>query len=216
MSWLSNLFGGGNNNSQQAALAAQQAQARAEEERQGRIREGKAGIDTAFQQFDPTYYQNYQNTVKDYYTPDVNRQYDLAKDKMIATLAGRGTLESTVGASKFGELEGTRTGALAEVGNKAVDASNELKSKVEGAKTNLYQLNANVADPSLAASQASGAAASIVAPQTLSPLGSVFANVLNGIGTVNKSDATSMNPSLPWNQGYWSPAGGRGSSMTVR
>ena len=56
-------------------------------------------------------------------------------------------------------------GALADIGNRAVDASNELKSKVEGAKTNLYGINASVADPAAMAAQATGSAASIVAPQ---------------------------------------------------
>lgn len=214
MSWLSNLFGG-KDNSQAMALQAQNDQRRAEEERQARIRQGKTNIDTAFSQYDNNYFDNYKKSLTDVYTPDIQRQYDLAKDKLTATLAGRGQLESTPGAFQFGELEGTRTGSLADVGNKAVDAANDLRSKVEGAKTNLYSLNANVADPSMAASQASGAAASIVAPQSLSPLGSVFANVLNGLSTVNKSDATSMNPSLPWNQGGWSPTSSR-SSYTVR
>lgn len=215
MSWLSNLFKS-NNSSQQQSSQTAAYQAKLEEDRQQQIRAGKGEIDSAFAQFGPEYFQNYQNTFKDFYTPDINRQYDLAKDKLIATLAGRGTLESTPGAVKFGELEGTRSGALADVGNRAVDASNELRGKVEGAKSNLYAQNASAGDPAAAASAASGAAASLVAPRSMTPLGNVFAATLSGLGTLNKSDATSMNPSLPWNTGYWSPTSSRSSSLTVR
>ncbi len=215
MSWISNLFGGGNNASQRLAQEAAARQAAAEAKRQADVREGQGKIDEAFKQFDPTYYSGFQDAFRNNYTPQVDRQYAVAKDKLIATLAGRGTLESTAGAGRLGEIEGTRTGALADIGNRAVDASNELKSKVEGAKTNLYGINASVADPAAMAAQATGSAASIVAPQALSPLGNVFADALRGFSTVNKSDATSMNPSLPWNQGGWAPAGSRGSSFSV-
>ena len=213
MSWLSSLFKP-DKSGQQAAAATAAMQAKQEEDRQQRIREGQGKIDSAFAQFNPDYFSNYQTAFKNNYAPEIGRQYDVAKDKLIATLAGRGTLESTVGAAKFGDLENTRAGALADVGNRAVDASNELKSKVESAKTNLYNLNAGVADPSQAAAAASGAATSLVAPAALSPIGQVFASTLSSLSAVNKADSNSMRPSLPWNQGYWTPSG-RGSSLNI-
>lgn len=211
MSFLSDLFSPGNNASAQAADLGLQ-QRKAEKKRQERVRQGQAAIDTAFGQFDPAYYDKFRKTFTGFYTPQVEDQYARAKDKLVATLAGRGMLESTVGAAKFGDAERTRTDALADIGNKSVDASNELRGKVENAKTNLYAMNTGVADPSAAAAQAIGAASSIATPPSLSPLGQVFASTLQGLGTFNKADARSMNPSLPWNQFNYAPSG-RGSAL---
>ena len=211
MGFFSGLFGSGND----AAAQAQQmqiAQAKAEKKRQERIREGQGQIDTAFGQFDPAYYDKFRETHSNFYTPQVADQYARAKDKLTATLAGRGTLESTVGAAKFGDLEKTRSDTLADIGNRGVDASNDLRSKVEGAKTNLYTLNTGVSDPSVLANQAQGAAASIAAP-SMSPLGQVFSSTLQGFAALNKADSNSMNPQLPWNNYGSASLSGRGSAM---
>mgnify|MGYP001004377967 FL=1 len=99
---------GGKDNSRQQAAQAQAEQAAAEAARQSRIREGQANIDTAFGQFDDNYFGNFQKSFTDFYNPQIADQYARAKDKLIAALAGRGTLESTVGAAKFGDLEKTK------------------------------------------------------------------------------------------------------------
>jgi hypothetical protein len=222
MSWFSDLMGGGARRDNEAAqaLAAKTAedQRAAEAKRQADIRAGQAGIDTAFSQFDQPYYDKYKETYTGNYLPQIADQYATAKDKLTATLAGRGTLESTVGASKFGELDQTRGNAQADIGNQATDAANALKGKVEDAKTNLYTLNQSAADPTGVSAQAIGRATSIAAPSALSPLGQVFASTLNAFGTYNKADGQSMNPSLPWNKsaGYSAPLSGAGSSTMVR
>ena len=215
MSWLSNLFGGGSNNSAQNAAAEQLAQMRrAEEARQDQIRQGQSNIDTAFSQFDPAYYDKFRKTYTDVYNPQIADQYARAKDKLTAVLAGRGTLESTVGGAKFGDLTKTRNEAETDVANRGFDASNELKGKVEGAKTSLYTLNTGAADPALAANQAMGSASSFAAPPTLSPLGQVFGSLAGSLALANRADASSMNPRLPWNvSGSSAPLSGRGSSL---
>lgn len=215
MSWLSNAFNPPNT----AAAAATQAaaeQKKVENKRQEKIRTGQANIDTAFSQFDPQYYDKFKQTYSDAYLPQIQEQYGVAKDKLTAVLAGRGMLESTPGAVKFGQAERTRADAAANVGNMGIDAANQMKQKIDASKTNLYNLNASAGDPSMAAAQATGAAASFAAPPTLSPLGSVFASTLNGLGTYNKADANSMSPQLPWNTGGYyagAPLSGRGSSL---
>jgi hypothetical protein len=213
MSFLSGLFG--TNRPDPSALAAQQAakkQRAAEKDRQDRIRKGQKGIDTAFSQFNPQYYDQYKQSFGNFYLPQIEEQYGKAKDKLTAVLAGRGMLESSVGAQRFADAERTRADASADIGNRGMDAANDLRSRVESAKGNLYQLNSSAADPSLAASQASGQAMSFAAPPPLSPLGQVFAGTLQGLGQYNKMDANSMNPQLPWNSTSAAPITGRGSS----
>ena len=77
----------------------------------------------------------------------------VAKDKLLATLAGRDTLESSVGANALSQLDKTRNNAAVDIGNAATDASNGLRSKVDTTKTNLYSLNASAADPLTSASR---------------------------------------------------------------
>lgn len=203
---------GGKDNSRQQAAQAQAEQAAAEAARQSRIREGQANIDTAFGQFDDNYFGNFQKSFTDFYNPQIADQYARAKDKLIAALAGRGTLESTVGAAKFGDLEKTKLDSEADIGNRAVDETNNLRKQVEGTKSNLYEINRGAADPAGINARAIGEATSIVAPRTQSPLGDVFSTVLGSFARTNRADATSMSPKLPWNSSTAS-IGGRGSAI---
>jgi hypothetical protein len=196
--------------------AAQQAKLDAQEEkRQADIKTGQGNIDTAFSQFDPAYYDKFKTDYTGYYTPQIADQYATAKDKLAATLAGRGTLDSTVGARKFAQLDKTRADSEADIGNQSADAANTLKKSVEDTKTNLYQVNQSAADPAGISAQAIGQASAVAAPKALSPLGQVFASVLQPLATYNKADATSMSPKLGWNQnaGFSAPLSGRGSSI---
>jgi hypothetical protein len=208
-------FGGDSGAAARQAEADRQAMRKQEEERQANIRAGQGKIDEAFAQFDQPYYDKYKTDYTGFYTPQVENQYGIARDKLIATLAGKGTLDSTVGANKFAQLDKTRADTETDIGNQAADASNDLKKRVEDTKSNLYSINQSAADPAGASARAIGEASAIVAPRALSPLGNVFASVLAPLGAYNKADATSMQPKLPWNQNAgFAPLSGRGSSLT--
>lgn len=211
-------FGGGGGNAAASQAEADKKEMRQEEEkRQERIRLGQGEIDKSFSQFDPAYYDKFKTDYTGYYTPQIEQQYGIAKDKLAAVLAGRGTLDSTVGANKFAQLDKTKADSQVDIGNQSVDASNEIKKKVEDTKSNLYSLNQGAADPAGVSARAIGEASAIAAPRALSPLGQVFASVLQPLGTYNKADATSMQPKLPWNQNAGfnnsAPLTGRGSSL---
>jgi hypothetical protein len=138
------------------------------------VASGKASIDSAFGQFDPAYYDRYKQSYLDAYNPQLNDQYAVAKDKLISALAGRDTLESSIGANALSQLDKTKHNAEVDIGNAATDASNGLRSKVDSAKSNLYSLNASAADPLATASQAQSQAGAIVSPQSYPTLTDVF------------------------------------------
>jgi hypothetical protein len=206
-------FGGGKDNS--AAIAAQQdAQMKADEaERQAKIAAGQGKIDEAFGQFDTPYFQNYQNTYKGFYNPQIADQYKDARGKLIAALAGRGVLDSSIGANALARVEKQRADSEGMVANQAVDASNQLRGQVEQTKTNLYNLNRSAADPDGIAARATGEATAIAAPQSMSPLSNVFASAVQPFVMFNSADRTSMNPQLPWNRFSAAPLSGAGSSL---
>jgi len=169
-------FGGSPPKDNSAEIARQQAQ-----DRENKINQGKASIDSAFSIFDPAYYDKYKQAFLDNYNPEVDRQFDVAKQQTQYNLARAGTTDSTIGQKQFGDLVrsyGTQKQAIA---GQAADATNKLRSDVEAEKTALYGQNSASADPSLASISALSNANSLSTPAQYSPLGSVFAGLTNGV-----------------------------------
>lgn len=217
MSWLSNWWGdvsGSNAQKQASAEAAAQAKAlqAREDKRQADIKAGQGKIDESFAQFNPDYYNQFRTTYLNNYNPQIADQFSQARDKLTATLAGRGMLESTTGANAFGKIAKTRGDAEATVANSATDAANQLRSNVENTKSNLFNLNLSAADPAAIGAQAQAQATSIVSPASMPGLGNVFQSALQPFANYSKADNTSMNPQLPWNRMSTMPTG-RGSAI---
>jgi hypothetical protein len=147
-------------------------------------------------------------------TRTLNDQYGIAKDKLISALAGRDTLESSVGANALSQLDKTRDNAAVDIGNAATDASNGLRSKVDSTKSNLYSLNASAADPLTSASRAQSEAGAIVSPQSYPTLTDVFAGALAPFATGVRTNAQSQNPVFGGgNQGGQGNNNNRGSAI---
>jgi hypothetical protein len=206
---MCNLFGSNDNSAQQAALQQQQATQAQEDKRQAAIAAGKTSIDSAFSQFDQPYFDNYTKTYTTAQNGGLADQYGIAKDKLVAALAGRDTLESTGGANAISQLDKTNQDAQAQIGSNAADATNQLKSTVNNAKTSLYTQNQNAADPLAAASQAQATAGTIVAPQSIPSLSGVFASALQPLATAQKVNNGSLFP----NQNFNAPLSGSGSGV---
>lgn len=159
---------------QQAASARQQ-----EAERQARIDAGRGAIDTAFSQFGDDYYNKIGEDYKAYYNPQVDDQYKKTREKLIYELARGSTLESDAATKRLEQLEKKYKDNQAQIGNQAVAAMNEARGRVEGERSNLVNLNLNAADPAVIGERASASAANVSAPPTFSPLGNMFADILN-------------------------------------
>lgn len=149
-----------------------------ENERQYLVDLGKISIDKRFSKFGDDYFKDYRNDYTGYYNPQVEEQFDKTGDKLVATLADRGMLESTVGNASRADLTKEYGKAKQNIANEALDASNKLRTQVEQSKSNLYAVNESSADPMSVNAQAQGAATTLVAPPTYSPLGQIFASAL--------------------------------------
>ncbi len=193
---MCDLFGTKKAAKKQAAEAAKaEAETKArEDKRQADIKAGNAAVDSAFSQYDNNYYDNFKSTYTGNFNPEIDKQYSDATGKMTAALAGRGMLDSSLGAAKFGEALTTKNAARARVANDAEVAAGDMKGKVAARKTDLYSLNQAAADPEGIAAQATGAATALAAPPQYSELGQVFANVLapfsNYVSARNNSAGT--------------------------
>lgn len=206
---MCDIFGSNDHSAQDAALQQQQATQAQEAKRQAAIAQGKSSIDSAFSQFDQPYFDNYTKTYTTAQNGGLADQYAIAKDKLVAALAGRDTLESTGGANAISQLDKTNQDAQAQIGSNAVDATNQLKSSVNNAKTGLYNQNINAADPLAAASEAQATAGTIVAPQSIPSMSGVFASALQPFATAQKVNNGSLFPS----QNYNAPISGSGSGV---
>lgn len=157
-----------------AAIARQQA-----EEREGKITEGKAAIDKAFNVFDPAYYDKYTKAFTDNYNPEVDRQFGVAKQDVLYDTARKGMTDSTAGQKQFADLTREYGTQRQQVASQAIDATNKLRSDVESSKNTLYSQNSASADPSLSSIQALSSAGALGQPAQYSPLGNLFAGFVN-------------------------------------
>jgi hypothetical protein len=143
---------------------------------QANIKAGNANIDSAFAKFNDPYYAGYTKSYEDYYNPQVDNQYKDAEGTLEAGLARQGLDRSSIAATQIGRLFSDYGDQKATIANNAVDGANQLRGKVASEKSNLYGLNAASGDPAMASTQALAASTALVAPQTYSPLGNLFAN----------------------------------------
>lgn len=203
---------GGNRSASEADKTSKELLAR-EKKRQADVLAGKAKIDSAFTQFNDPYYASYKEAYKGNYIPQVDDQYKSAVAKTLAALAGRGIDRSSIGAAKQGELAGKYLDAKTTVSGEADEAANDLRSKVENARSNLYSLNNASADPAQANTAALGQAKTLVAPPTFSPIGDIFASFVEPIRAgVNASNNT---PTRTYSSPFSTKRTGYGSGKVV-
>lgn len=216
MGFLDSLFGGGKKDNA-AALESQRIQKQirdAEDTRINQVRGGQTAIDQNFAQFDPAFFNSFQQAFLGTQLPQIDDQFRAAQGNLLAQLAGRGVEASTIAANRFADLQGARNDQQANAGNAAVDAGNALRGQIDENKGTLNALNTGAADPGAIAARQIGSNASLVAGAP-SPVSSAFAAALQPITAFAKSDATSLNPRLPFNN-FSASIGSRGSSVVNR
>lgn len=153
---------------------------REEEARQARIHQGVNNIDLAFEGFNKGYFDKYSKDFQGFYLPQLDSQYGDAKRGLTYNLARSGNLEASTGAKSFGDAEEKYLGARTDIADRAFDSVNNLRGRIEDTKSNLYAMNASAADPGQAIARSTASASLVGQPQAKTPLGDVFASLLNG------------------------------------
>lgn len=159
-----------------------------EQARQARVNQGMQSIDSTFAQFNPEYYQGYENSAYALTQPDIERQYRDAVRQTTYALARGGNVRSSAGSHAYSDLEEARGRALLEARDNARSKADRRRADVETTRGNLVsQLNAT-ADPSAAAQAAINQSQLLSAPPVYSPIANVFSNL-----TAQVADAQSQN-----------------------
>lgn len=196
-------FGGSNKAAKEAAAARAETERR-EAERRANIQTGRGKIDDAFGIFDDNYFAGYKDTVTSDQFGQLDDQYADARGKMLAAMAGRGMLNSSTGLDNMAKLAQQYNDTRVDIGSRALDAANELRARVESNKSDLYGLNDSIADPDALSTQLTGRLSALQAPNAVSPIGQVFASIVDPVIAYNRARANSPGPA------YRSPTGGSG------
>lgn len=154
-----------------------------EEERQARIEEGTAAVDSTFNTFDDSYYDGIVSNYMDYYQPQLDNQFDNATDDLTFALARAGTLNSSIAANKQADLTTQYNDALSSFLSQATGAANQQRQRVGQEKSSLISLLNQTADADRIANEALARTQQIYQEQpSYNPIGDLFGGFAVGVG----------------------------------
>jgi hypothetical protein len=166
---------------EQAAEAKQK-----ENKRQARLDQGKGVIDTMFsnENFGDPFYDKYRKAELDYTMPQLQTQYDTAKNNMTYDLARAGTLRSSAAgyAQKLLESQNAvnEAGIRAKADTDTAALRDSIASQKNQALNQLYQTE----DPTVAATTAANSVANAQLQQpNTGALGDLFKPIAIGLGS---------------------------------
>ncbi len=166
---------------EQAAEAKQK-----ENKRQARLDQGKGVIDTMFsnENFGDPFYDKYKKAELDYTMPQLQTQYDTAKNNMTYDLARAGTLRSSAAgyAQKLLESQNAvnEAGIRAKADTDTAALRDSIASQKNQALNQLYQTE----DPTVAATTAANSVANAQLQQpNTGALGDLFKPIAIGLGS---------------------------------
>jgi hypothetical protein len=167
-----------------AQIARQQ-----EDERRARVSQGTAKVDEAFSRFDQPYYEGVGKAYQDYYAPQLDRQYQKARDQLTYSLADSGGMDSTAAGARFGDLTAEYGVQKQQVADRAIGAQQDLRGNVEQNRSELVRQLETGSGVESTAQTALARAGSLSAPPQFSPLGDLFqqftGNLRNSVALQN-------------------------------
>lgn len=168
----------------EAAMARQD-----EQQRQQRIREGTTRINGIFDGadgkpgFNDEFFAGRRQAYMDYATPQIEDQYDKAQRALTFDLARSGTLDSSIRASKFGELAKLYGTQKQQAADQALAHETQARTAVEDSRANLIATLNATGDAEGAANSAIARSAALSQPSQFSPLTNLFADFTGALGT---------------------------------
>lgn len=151
-----------------------------EAQRVAKIKSGEGLINDAFKVFDDNYFDQYRKDYLAHYNPQVDKQFTDARQNLRYNLARARIADSTAGQRNFGDLISAYTKQRAEVGSRALNATNTLKGNIDTQKNELYSQNMTAADPTRAAQAAAGQVGALRTTPEYSPIGDLFGGLIRG------------------------------------
>lgn len=174
---MGGLFGGGGGGDGGAA-----ARARADEiARQGRVAEGTASINKAFEAFNPEYYAERGQAYSDFANPQLEDQHLKAQKALMYALSRTGNLSSSMAAEKRADVSKQYNEGQTSIVNRMLALENKTKAEVESNRGKLISELNMTSDPSAAALQANTRADLLANRPSFNPIGQMFQNITAGL-----------------------------------
>lgn len=171
------MGGGGRRSARRQAEAA----AAAEAERQGRIRQGTNAINSTFGQFNDDFYRGIRSAYQDYAMPQLDDQFNDAREQLTFALTRAGTLNSSVRAEENARMQREYDITRQNILDQALNYENQARSKVEDARGELVRTLQGTADAAGAAQSARARAGALAQAPAFSPLEQLFTDFTAGI-----------------------------------
>lgn len=176
-----------------------------EQQRQSDIEQGTLRVrDTFANQFTPDYYEKIRKNFDDFYLPQMENQYQDARQGLVYQLARSGLSDSSVRSDKYGELNEQMALAKQQMQVKGEDYIQQRKTDVQRAQTNVLGQLQQSADAEGAARDAADAALTTSQVQGYDPLGQLFTDATWGLATqaeLERSNNSRFNTGLFSNNG---------------
>ena len=205
--------GGGSSNNQAMQMQMQAAQeARMKEvQREQRLRQGEASINALYDNQDQfkNLYDKYETGQRNFYMPELEKQYGDAREKAYLAHAGAGTLWSSMRGDTEADIASQNALNRGQIESQIQDSLGGLRRQIAGDKSSLINQLYATENPEMAANEALSRVRT-VSQQTppLSPMGDLFKTA-----TIGLSGALS-NANNPFNR-VTNPGVGRTSGRTV-
>jgi hypothetical protein len=181
-----------------------------EAERKYRLESGTETVNSLFGGFKPEFYDKYKNASLDYQLPQLDTQYNKAKEKLTYDLARAGTLRSTAAADAAAALASERDINEAGLRAQADQGAGALRENILAQQNQAIAQLYATEDPNVAANTATSMVnqANLAQPN-LTPLGALFTPIaVGGIGALagmqgqaDYNKGIGMNPKSPLSQG---------------
>lgn len=155
-----------------------------EMQRQRDIELGTQRVRNTFaNQFTPEYYEKIRKNFDDFYLPQMENQYQDARQGLVYQLARSGLSDSSVRSDKYGELNEQMALAKQQMQVKGEDYIQQRKMDVQRAQSNVLAQLQQSADAEGAARDAADAALTTSQVQGYDPLGQLFTDATWGLAT---------------------------------
>lgn len=154
-----------------------------EDKRQAEIRRGTRQVNATFDdQFGDKFFDKQSKAYRNYAMPQLETQRGDAAKELTFSLARSGLLDSSSRSNLEAELQRTYDLQRQDIADKARAASNQARTSVEDARTNLITTLTATGDAKGAAQGAINRAQTLSQPQAYSPLTALFADFTSGLG----------------------------------
>lgn len=150
--------------------------------RQQQIRAGTAEIDKLFNgQFTDGFFNDRRQSAMDYYTPQLDNQYQDARRQLIYGLARSGGTDSSAAASQEADLQRKFDMNRQAVADKALSIETGARNNIEDSRSQLLQMLNATGDVQGAINAASTRMKMLSTPDSYSPLTDLFSTGMSAL-----------------------------------